>query len=314
MARFDAKTGKVVNDSTADQLIAMQTFADKMAAENTARLKGLQAQQRRYDPVNTQRWAGGAQSMQKGTPSGQAIASTAGGWASAPASAITSTAPDQQILPTYKQMKGGTGGSKDNREVISPAEQYRRTMAEIAGQYDPLTAEAAATKEAGLTAVADAIKASGGDIGAALQKFQASIGPSGAYQGVQLAPTALAGENPLMAALAQQGAGTGEVITAQAQQNELANLQSKLAQEQVKAQGGWQQDLLNALKDYGVSASKYASDVTLPAKETAGKEQVTSDYQTEIDRLAKQRATEERAALKKKAAAKVKVVAPKKKV
>lgn len=310
-ATFDSKTGKVVNDTTADQLIAMQTFADKMAAENAARLKGLQAQQRQYDPVTRQRWGAGQLSMQKGLPSGQAIASTPTGWATA--TTPSSTAPDQIIYPTYKQMKGGTG-SKDNREVISPAEQYRRTMAEIAGQYDPLTAEAAATKEAGLTAVADAIKTSGGDIGAALEKFKASIGPSKAYQGVQLAAPALAGENPLMAALAQQGAGTGEVFAAQAQQNELANLQNKLAQENVTAQAGWQQDLLNALRDYGTSTSQYATDVTLPAKQKAGEAQVASDYQAEIDKLAKQRANEERAALKKKAAAKVKVVAPKKKV
>lgn len=309
MARFNPATGRVENSDAADQALAMVTFAEKQVAENEARLAALKDQKKLIKepkPILDEKgYPTGQKTLGKGVVAGKPIMTTAsGGYATAPKGTV-----DPNAMPAYN--KGGDGGkAKDNRTVITPMQELQQTLDRLAGKYDTLTGAAEDIQAADTAELKKKIAASGGDVTKALSEFLASQIPSAAYGNVPLAGPALAGENPLLAALRGQGAGTAQIDEASARQNEMANLLSSFAQQNVA--GGAEaakanMDALNALgSDYGA----YVRDVALPELQKTEQAKINKTLADELAQLATNKALAEEAAREARVDATQKVVVP----
>ena len=318
MARFNPQTGKVENSSAADQAIMMVKFMEKSAAENEARLAGLKTQQKSFKervPVLSEQ---GIPTGEKMLPKGTVIGEPTSGlnvsgqtYPEAPAGSV------RELIPYSDQFKDkdkGTGrGSKDNRTVITPMQELQQTLDRLAGKYETQAGFAQGEQVAATDELNRMIASSGGDINKVLAEFAAKQTPSTAYSNVQLAGPALAGENPLLAALRGQGAGTAAVDTASAQQNELARLLSSFAQQNVASEAEaakTQMDAANALSSgYG----SYVRDVALPEKQKTEQAKIDKSFADDLARFAQSRALAEEAARQARVDATQKVVVPAKK-
>jgi len=303
---FDSKTGRVVNLDEADKAIAMAKHNAAQLEENKLRQTAMKEQKRLIKepvPIYQDGVPTGEKKLAKGITAGQPIITTAGGgYATAPKGTV-----DPNAMPAYNT---GGKGTKDNRTVITPMQELQQTLDRLTGKYDTLTSAAEAEQLAATGELEKQIASSGGDIKKALAEFAAGQIPSKAYSNVQLAGPALAGENPLLAALRGQGAGTAQIDEASARQNEMANLLSSFAQQNVA--GGAEaakanMDALNALgSDYGA----YVRDVALPELQKTQQAKINKTLADELAQLATNKALAEEAARQARVDATQKVVVP----
>jgi len=305
---YDSKTGRVVQTDEAEKALAMARHNQQMLEENKARQTALKEQKRLIKepvPIYQDGVPTGEKKLAKGVVAGQPIMTD-------PKTGKIVTAPkgtvDPNAMPAYNT--GGTGKAKDNRIVITPMQELQQTLDRLTGKYDTLTSAAEAEQLAATGELENQIASSGKDIKKALAEFAAGQIPSTAYGNVQLAGPALAGENPLLAALRGQGAGTAQIDEASARQNEMANLLSSFAQQNVA--GGAEaakanMDALNALgSDYGA----YVRDVALPELQKTKQAKINKTLADELARLATNKALAEEAAREARIDATQKVVVP----
>jgi hypothetical protein len=309
MARFNPATGRVENSDAADQALAMVTFAEKQAAENEARLAALKDQQKLIkEPkpiLNEKGYPTGQKTLGKGVVAGKPLMTD-------PKTGMIVTAPkgtvDPNAMPVYN--KGGDGKAKDNRTVITPMQELQQTLDRLAGKYDTLTGEAEDVQAADTAELKKKIAASGGDVSKALSEFLASQIPSDAYGNVKLAGPALAGENPLLAALRGQGAGTAQIDEASARQNEMANLLSSFAQQNVAGGAEAAKANMDALNTLGSDYAAYVRDVALPELQKTEQAKIDKTLADELANLATNKALAEEAARQARVDATQKVVVP----
>ena len=303
---FDSKTGRVVNLDEADKAIAMAKHNAAQLEENKLRQAALKEQKKQIKeplPIYQDGVPTGQKTLGKGVVAGKPIMTTAtGGYASAPAGTV-----DPLAMPAY----GKSGkGSKDNRTVITPMQELQQTLDRLTGKYDTLTSAAEAEQLAATGELEKQIASSGGDVKKALAEFAAGQIPSQAYSNVQLAGPAFAGENPLLAALRGQGAGTAAVDEASAQQNELARLLSSFAQQNVAGGAEAAKTGMEATGALGSGYGAYVRDVALPELQKTEQAKINKTLADELARLAQQKSLAEQAAREARIDATQKVVVP----
>lgn len=304
---FDSKTGRVVNIDEGDKAIAMAKHNAAQLEENKLRQAALKEQRKQIKeplPIYKNGFPTGEKTLAKGVVAGKPIMTTAGGgYASAPAGTV-----DPLAMPAYS--KGGSGKAVDNRTVITPMQELQQTLDRLTGKYDTLTSAAEAEQLAATGELEKQIAASGGDVKKALADFAAGQIPSQAYSNVQLAGPALAGENPLLAALRGQGAGTAAVDEASAQQNELARLLSSFAQQNVAGGAEAAKTGMEATGALGSGYGSYVRDVALPELQKTEQAKINKTLADELAKLAQQKALAEEAARQTRIDRTQKVVVP----
>jgi hypothetical protein len=303
---YDSKTGRVVQTDEADKAIAMAKHNAAQLEENKLRQTALKDQKKLIKeplPIYNKGVPTGQKTLGKGVVAGKPIMSTPSGWATAPKGTV-----DPNAMPAYD--KGGSGKAVDNRTVITPMQELQQTLDRLAGKYDTLTGAAKDVQTAETAELSRKIASSGGDVTKALTEFLASQTPSTAYSNVQLAGPALAGESPLLAALRGQGAGTAEVDTASAQQNEMANLLSSFAQQNVAGGAEAAQSAMGATNTLGSGYGAYVRDVALPELQRTEQAKIDKALADEETKLAQSRALAEEAARQARVDATQKVVVP----
>ena len=107
-----------------------------------------------------------------------------------------------------RKIKGGREGEAFLREQATTRKE--EMLQRVADLYDPLKTKSAEDLETVLQSASDAFDLAEKQVGEAQTNFQQQFKPSTAYEGVPISTLNVA-DNPLLAALQQQGAGTGEV-------------------------------------------------------------------------------------------------------
>jgi hypothetical protein len=110
-----------------------------------------------------------------------------------------------------RKVKGGREGEAFLREQA--ATRKEEMLQRVADLYDPLKTKSAEDLETVLQSASDAFDLAELQVGEAQAGFEQQFKPSTAYEGVPISTLNVA-DNPLLAALQQQGAGTGEVQAA----------------------------------------------------------------------------------------------------
>ena len=303
---FDSRTGRVVQTDEADKAIAMAKHNAAQLEENKLRQAALKEQKKLIKeplPIYNKGVPTGEKTLGKGVVAGKPIVSTPTGWATAPKGTV-----DPNAMPAYD--RGGSGKAVDNRTVITPMQELQQTLDRLAGKYDTLTGAAQDVQAAETAELKKKIASSGGDVTKALTEFLASQTPSSAYSNVQLAGPALAGESPLLAALRGQGAGTAEVDTANAQQNEMARLLSSFAQQNVAGGAEAAKTGMEAIGALGSGYGSYVRDVALPELQRTEQAKIDKALADELDKLDTNRALAEQAAREARIDTTQKVVVP----
>jgi hypothetical protein len=304
---YDAATGRVVQLDEADKAIAMAKHNAAQLEENKMRQAALKEQKKLIkDPVpiyNDKGYPTGKKTLAKGITAGKPIMSTKDGWATAPKGTV-----DPNAMPEYPSKPSKK--AVDNRTVITPMQELQQTLDRLAGKYDTLTGAAQDVQAAETAELKKKIASSGGDVTKALTEFLASQTPSSAYNNVQLAGPALAGESPLLAALRGQGAGTAEVDTANAEQNEMARLLSSFAEQNVAGGAEAAKTGMEAIGALGSGYGSYVRDVALPELQRTEQAKIDKVLADELDRLNTNRALDEQSARDNRVDTTQKVVVP----
>lgn len=183
-------------------------------------------------------------------------------------------------------------GAKAVADLKSEAERIKTdAISRIAGLYDPMKTRSEDELKQSLANVSTAFTNAENQVRAAGTQFAESFQPGTAYEGVPFATYNVA-DNPLLTALRQQGAGTGEV--------EAATTLARQSAEQASALEKWAAGQLGtSQKNYEEAMRRAASGgVTaalqdLAARKPQTEESVRSDYRKILDELARERATAE---------------------
>lgn len=145
--------------------------------------------------------------------------------ASSAAAAKSKAEADAKELERQRNIRGGREAEAFLRQQADTrkAEMLKR----VAELYDPLKTKTNEDLTRTLQAASDAFDAAEGQVRAAGEDFTKSFTPSKAYSEIPLS-TYTTAANPLLAALQQQGAGTGEVTAATEAANQFMAQQSAL--------------------------------------------------------------------------------------
>lgn len=167
--------------------------------------------------------------------------------------------------------------------------QYDAALQRIADLYAPETQALGDRESERLQQLANAIESAGGQIGAAEAEFLKYLPTSTAYENVPLVNLPIE-ENPLIAALQQQGAGTGAVESQRALDLALSQQLQQLGQRAATQTGAAEQSYLDALRRSGVGAAAAGRQYLAqqqPALETS--------YRSQFDEARSQLAREQAA-------------------
>lgn len=157
---------------------------DPPASWWAARMAPIEAAQKRLDAITKSKGDGGASDRAKAA---------------------------QAEAERIRNIKGGREGEAFLREqAATRKEEMLKRVAEL---YDPLKTKSAEDLKTVLQSASDAFDLAEKQVGEAQTNFQQQFKPSTAYEGVPVSTLNVA-DNPLLAALQSQGAGTGEVQAA----------------------------------------------------------------------------------------------------
>ena len=157
---------------------------DPPASWWTARMTPIEAAQKRFDASTKSQGDGGASDRAKAA---------------------------KEEAERIRKIRGGRQGEAFLiEEAATRKEEMLKRVAEL---YDPLKTKSAEDLETVLQSASDAFDLAEKQVGEAQTGFEKQFKPSTAYEGVPISTLNVA-DNPLLAALQQQGAGTGEVQAA----------------------------------------------------------------------------------------------------
>lgn len=156
----------------------------------------------------------------------KAAADAAKAGASAAAAAAKAKAEaEKEERERVRKVRGGREAESFLRQQADT--RKAEMMKRVAELYDPLKTKTEEDLTAALQAASDAYDAAEAQVRAAGEDFTKGFTPSKAYSEIPLS-TYTTAENPLLAALQQQGAGTGEVTAATEAANQFMAQQSAL--------------------------------------------------------------------------------------
>lgn len=183
-------------------------------------------------------------------------------------------------------------GAKAVNDLKSEAARIKKDAIErIAGLYDPMQTRSENELKQSLLDVSTAFDNAEKQVRAAGTAFGESFQPGTAYEGVPFATYSVA-DNPLLAALQQQGAGAGEVEAATGlarQSAEQASALEKWAASQLGTSQKNYEEAMRRASSGGVTAALQNLAARRPQVEAG----VQSDYRKILDELARERATAE---------------------
>lgn len=183
-------------------------------------------------------------------------------------------------------------GQQAVSDLKSEAARIKKDAIErIAGLYDPMQTRSQDELTASLTNVANAFANAEQQVRSAGTAFAESFQPGTAYEGVPFATYSVA-DNPLLAALQQQGAGTGEVEAATGLARQSAEQASALEKWAASQLGTSQKNYEEAMRR-AASGGVTAALQDLAARRPGVEAGIQSDYRRILDELARERATAE---------------------
>lgn len=281
--RYDSRSGKLVQESEEEKQLRLAKMRQQQEQWNAMRMVG---------PTAQKTMAGVAEARAEAAKRGITLTDT-----EAQQAFKTKVIPNKQGNQT-----GGMAGVGDRfgagMEAARRAEEEGRRLAEeerqrIAGVYAPQISAADAERQRQLQMLQDMIGQSRGQIDAATQEFLANIPQSSAYQDVPFA-SLQAEQNPLLAALQSQGAGTGEVEAQRNLSNALAqqmrDMYARSAQQYQQSEQGY----LDALRRAGIGAGA-AGQQYLAQQQPVLTSGIESQYQDVLSGLRGQQAEQESA-------------------
>lgn len=183
-------------------------------------------------------------------------------------------------------------GRQAEANLRSEAERIKgEAIKRIAGLYDPIQTRSEDELKRSLSDVATAFSNAETQVRGAGTMFAESFKPSEAYQDIPVASYQVA-DNPLLAALQQQGAGTGEVSAATGlarQSAEQASALEKWAAGQLGTSQKNYEEAMRRASSGGVTAALQDLATRRPVVESG----IRSEYRKILDELARERASAE---------------------
>ena len=257
------KNGRLVQDSTAEQEMRASAIRTAAKDEGAARLAGLKAQQKAQASALKRIEAG--KSPSKIDPNTGLISTAAGATGttgktgttgSGSTKAADTSAADKALADAQERRRRYFAGL----DAAAALEAQGKSAAEkaleaLAGIYDPQLSDVESQKAKQLQLLADAISQGKTDITDAEAKFLESIVAPTAYENVPFVGLSQE-QNPLLAALKAQGAGTAEVESQRALDEALANSLKSLSERSAKQLSQADKNYFTALKNAGMGVSQ----------------------------------------------------------
>jgi len=257
------KNGRLVQDSTAEQEMRASAIRTAAKDEGAARLAGLKAQQKAQASALKRIEAG--KSPSKIDPNTGLISTAAGATGttgktgttgSGSTKAADTRAADKALADAQERRRRYFAGL----DAAAALEAQGKSAAEkaleaLAGIYDPQLSDVESQKAKQLQLLADAISQGKTDITDAEAKFLESIVAPTAYENVPFVGLSQE-QNPLLAALKAQGAGTAEVESQRALDEALANSLKSLSERSAQQLSQADKNYFTALKNAGMGVSQ----------------------------------------------------------
>ena len=279
----------------ADQAMKASALRQQAKDEAAARLSGLKAQQKAQASALKDIKAGKSPSVidtvtgKIMTPAGStgSTAGTGGGKGGVAQSATDKALADAQDR-RRKLAAALAGAGALETQSTSAAD---KAMAALKALYEPQTAAVDAQRAEQLRLLQNAIEQGQTDITSAEADFMKYLPSSTAYQNVPLLSLEQA-QNPLLAALQQQGAGTAQVESQRALDAALAKQLSDLSSRAATQTGASEQAYLDAVKRAGAGAA-LAGRTYLGQRQPEIQAGIQSKYDEALANLAADRAKAE---------------------
>jgi len=257
------KNGRLVQDTTAEQEMRASAIRTAAKDEGAARLAGLKAQQKAQASALKRIEAGKSPSVMNPetgkittAPGATGTTGKTGTTGTGSTKAADTSAADKALADAQERRRRYFAGL----DAAAALEAQGKTAAQqaldaLAGIYDPQLSDVESQKAKQLQLLADAISQGKTDITDAEAKFLESIVAPTAYENVPFVGLPQE-QNPLLAALKAQGAGTAEVESQRALDEALANSLKSLSERSAQQLSQADKNYFTALKNAGMGVSQ----------------------------------------------------------
>ena len=257
------RDGRLVQDTTIEQQKKASKLREQAKAEGEARLAGLKQAQKTQASALKRIEAGKSPSKidpttgKIVTPAGSTVPPKAGsgaGTGRGSAAADTSAA-DKALAEAQERQRRYFAGLDAATALESQGKSAaEKALAALAGIYDPQLEDVEKQRKTQLQLLADAISGGQGEISKAEADFLRDIVAPTAYQNIPFVGLSQE-QNPLLAALQAQGAGTAEVQSQRELDAQLANALKGLSERAATQTQRADEAYFEALKNAGRGAS-----------------------------------------------------------
>jgi hypothetical protein len=242
--KWDAASGRMVRESEADRL--KREAEARMAREGFEanqsqwdRMRTMTAEERKRQTAYRQKQEDSRLSRDEELTPPKPMTAAEKKAAEAAARAAAKREQDARMRQAGMQaVRGFEGLARSGSEDA---------LARIAGLYDPQMSAAEASRDEELRLLRDALMGARGSIDSATQEYLQNLAPTRAFENVPLIALE-AQENPLLAALASQGAGTGEIEAQRGLDTALANQLRALSERSAQQYGATESSYMDALR------------------------------------------------------------------
>ena len=259
--------GRLVQDQTAEQALRAAELRKQAKAEADARLAGLKQAQKTQASALKRIEAGKSPSKvdpttgQIVTPAGSVVppkgsGGAAGGGAGGGAAVKADTSAADKAFADAQERRRRYFAGLDAATALETQSKSaaQQALDALAGIYDPQQADVETQRVKQLQLLADAISGGQGEISKAEADFLRDIVAPTAYQNIPFVGLSQE-QNPLLAALQAQGAGTAEVQSQRELDAQLANALKGLSERAATQTQRADEAYFEALKNAGRGAS-----------------------------------------------------------
>jgi len=241
---YDTKSGRLVRETDAERQLREANFRANQSKYDKMRMMTSAEQNRMRKAQEAAAAAGGSANLRAGITkddSNKDEKPKKTGGASTNVAAQTRAKKQENARARRNVLEALTGLEEQTRDA------YGQQLSGLAGIYDPQMAQVGSLREQELADLERLIQASRGQITGATEDFLRNLMPTSAYENVPLLALQ-AEENPLLAALQSQGAGTGEVASQAALDTALANQLRALSERSAGQLGATEQAYMDVLR------------------------------------------------------------------
>lgn len=263
------RNGRLVQDTDAEREMRSSTIRTQAKDEAAARLAGLKQAQKTQESALKRINKGQSPSVvdpttgQIVTPAGSAVPPKGGSSSSGGRTAASTSAADKALADAQERRRrlqaGLDAASALETQSKSAAEKALASLADI---YDPQLTDVEDQRKAQLKLLANAISGGQADISKAEADFLRDIVAPTAYKDIPFVGLSQE-QNPLLAALQSQGAGTAEVQAQRELDAQLANalksLSERAATQTQRADEAYFEALKNAGRGTSLAGRTYLS-------------------------------------------------------